>query len=598
MPQITIPLTTYQIKQNRPAYPIGSPGTLALQNTANAAQRVLIRVPIDQIPVGAVVTAANVQFWVAAVKSGATPIRILPINPAWKSSVTWNNRPALGAVITTISVTSPVVDTLYSFPVTAWANSRSRNGLEIDTTLTTAIKLRGSSAAINKPVMVVDYYTPNSQPVGLSPQGGAVSVPTPILSYTGDQDMDHQQIQYSADGTVPGITFDTGSIPATSGRYVPTAGAPVLSSGQVAYWRVMTTGGGGTSPWSPWVSYSYQPIVNPVIVNPPSTTDDGSPAVTWTVADQVSWQAELHEGSNVLSKSVWDVDSTTRDWTPSKGVPVPGGHGLVVVRTTDSISPRVAAENAPVWSYTEKAFDTVHTGTGPVVTNLEVEVDDPIPVITGHRSLGIPDQISLWRDGVSVPIWDADGVPQKWASAVDFFDGGTLDFAIKDYTANPRQPHRWSVLTKVGGITSGIGSEVVATYSTGSVWMVDPRTGKQIEIFGNDDVPVVSQLTEEGSVLHTPVHGDLVVEPVRRRLMRTTRSGGIEGLVLNDDENTLNAWALNDSALKYRLIFGKVNWPIIFGDYSPTDVFYPHPDPECDDTLVLILLNWWERLDD
>lgn len=596
MPQITIPLTTYQIKQNRPAYPIGSPGTLTLQATNNAIQRVLARVPIDQIPVGAVVTSAVVQFWTAAAKAGATPVRIYPITQAWKSSVTWSNRPPLGTIITTTSITAPVQDALYSFSVTAWANSRSRNGLALDTTLTSAISLRGSSAAINKPVMVVDYYTPNSQPVGLSPQGGAVSVPTPILSYMGDEDMDHQQIQYSSDGTVGGITFDTGSIPASSGRYDPAAGAPVLASGASTYWRVMTTGGGGTSPWSPWVSYSYRPIVDPVIVNPPSVTDDGSPTVNWTVADQVSWQAELHDGSAVISRSVWDVDSATRDWTPSKGVPVPGGHGLVILRTTDSITPRVAAEGAPVWSYTEKVFDTVHSGTGPAVTNLAVTLDDPFPVITGTRALGIPDEIALVRDGVFVTIWDADGVPRKWAPAVDFFTG--TDFTIRDYTADLRKPHTWSVLTRIDGTTSVIGPEVTDIFSTGSVWMVNPRTGNRVEILGNNDVPVVAQLTEEGSILHTPVHGDLVVEPVRRRLMRTTRSGSIEGLVVNGHEGRLNGWALNDSALKYRLIFGKVNWPIIFGDYSPTDVFYSHPDPECDDTLVLILLNWWERLDD
>ena len=596
MPQITIPLTTYQIKQNRPAYPVGSPGVLAIQNTTNAVQRVLVRVPIDQIPVGAVVTSAVVKFWTAAAKAGATPIRIFPINEAWKSSVTWSNRPALGAVLTTISVTGPVQDALYSFPVTAWANARNRFGLALDTTLTTAIKLRGSSAAINKPVMVVDFYTPNSTPVGLSPQGGAVSVPQPILSYMGDEDMDHQQIQYSSDGTIAGITFDTGSIPASSGRYVPAGGTPVLAAGASTYWRVMTTGGGGTSAWSPWVSYSYQPIVNPVIVNPPSTTDDGSPTVTWTVADQVSWQAELHEGSSIISKSTWDVNSATRDWSPAKGVPIPGGHGTVVLRTTDSISPRVAAENAPVWSYVEKTFDTVLSGSGPAVTNLDVTFDEPVPVITGTRALGIPDEIALIRDGVAVTLWDDDGVPHQWAPAADFFTG--TDFTLRDYTADLRKPHTWSVLTKIGGATSAIGPSVTETFNTGSVWMVDPRTGDQIEILGNDDVPTVAQLTEEGSVLHTPVHGNLVVEPVRRRLMRTTRSGSIEGLVLNNDENILNSWALNDSALHYRLIFGKVNWPIIFGDYSPTDVFYNHPDPECDDLLVLILLNWWERLDD
>jgi hypothetical protein len=596
MPQIIIPLTTYLIKQNRPAYPIGSPGTLTIQNTSNAVQRVLIRVPIDQIPEGAVVTAANVQFWTAAAKTGAVPIRIFPITAAWKSSVTWSNRPPLGAVITTTSITAPVVDQPYSFSVTAWANTRSRLGLALDTTLTTAIALRGSSAALNKPVMVVDYYTPNSQPVGLSPQGGAVSVPTPILSYTGDEDMDHQQIQYSSDGTVGGITFDTGSIPAPSGRYVPAAGAPVLASGASTYWRVMTTGGGGTSPWSPWVSYSYRPIVQPVIVNPPSVTDDGSPTVTWTVADQVSWQAELHQGSDTIAKSTWDVDSATRDWFPSKGVPVPGGHGKVVLRTTDSIHPRVAAEEAPIWSYVEKEFDTVHTGNGPAVTNLAVTFSDPFPVITGTRVLGTPDEISLWRDGVAVTIWDADGVPRKWAPATDFFIG--TNFSIRDITADLRVEHTWNVLTRIDGVTSVMGPQVKDTFTTASVWMVNPRTGNKIEILGNNDRPVVAQITEEGSILHTPVHGNLVVEPVRRRLMRTTRSGSVEGLVLNGHEGRLNSWALADSGLKYRLIFGKVNWPIIFGDYSPTDVFYAHPDPKCDDTLVLVALNWWERLDD
>jgi len=314
------------------------------------------------------------------------------------------------------------------------------------------------------------------------------------------------------------------------------------------------------------------------------------------VSDQVSWQAELWDGATKLTYSSWDVDSATRDWTPSKGVKVPGGHGKLFLRTTDSIAPRVAAEGAPVWAVSVKEFDTVHTGTGPVITNLAVHLSDPTPTITGTRTLGTPDYISLVRDGVSVTIWDADGVPRKWADAVDFFTG--TNFSIRDHTADLRKPHTWSVLTKVGSTVSGMGPEVKETFSTGSVWIVNPRNGAKVEILGNNDVPVVAQLTEEGSILHTPVHGNLIVEPVRRRLMRTTRSGSIEGLVLNSDEGDLEKWALADSGLHYRLIFGKVNWPIIFGDYSPTDVFYNHPDPECDDTLVLVALNWWERLDD
>lgn len=596
MPQITIPLTTYLIKENRPAYPIGSPGVLTLQETGPSTHRVLIRVPIDQIPVGAVVTAANVKFWTAAAESGATPVRIRPITESWKSSVKWENQPSLGAIITTTSITSPALDTLYSFAVTAWANTRSRNGLALDTTISDTINLRGSSASINKPVMVVDYYTPNDTPVGLSPQGGAVSVPTPILTYTGDKDMDHQQVQYSTDGTVPGITFDSGSLAATSGRYVPSGGEPALAAGEDVWWRVQTSGGGGTSPWSPWVQYSYEPIEEPVIVTPFDETDDGSPTLTWTVSDQVSWQAELQQGSSILSASTWDVDDVNRDWTPSAGVPLPDGNGLMVLRVTDSVTPRVAAEGAPVYAEVTKPFTTALSGSSSDIADLEVNFDEPIPVISGTRAVGIPDEVALMRDGKIVNIWTDDGVPVHWAPGADFFTGTA--FSIPDYTATPRKEHTWSVLTKTDGVTSSIGLEVTGIFSTGSVWMVNPRTGTQIEILGNNEKPVVSQVTEEGSVLHTPVHGNLVVETVRRRLMRTTRSGGIEGLVLNGDEDTLNRWALADSALRYRLIFGKVNWPIIFGDYSPTDVFYTHPDPECDDTLVLILLNWWERLAD
>jgi hypothetical protein len=597
MPQITIPLTTYLIKENRAETPLGSPAVLPLRDTATGTSKVLIRVPIDQIPVDAVVTSATVEFWTEEAKSGVAPVRIFPVNEPWKSSVKWENRPALGSIITTTSITAPVKGALYSFAVTSWVNTRSRHGLALDTTLSTTLKLRGSAAAVNKPVLVVNYYTANSQPVNLSPQGGAVSVPTPILSYTGDRDMDHQQIQYSSDGTVGGITFDTGSIPATTGRYVPAGGAPVLAAGQSTYWRVQTSGGGGVSPWSPWVSYSYEPIVEPTITSPFSETDDGSPTLTWETTDQVSWQAELRQGADVISTSTWDVNSVNRDWTPSAGVPLPDGNGLMVLRVTDSVSPRVAAEGAPVYAEVTKPFTTALGDVNSTITNLDVAFDEPIPVITGTRSVGIPDEIALVRDGKVVSIWDDDGVPRKWAPAADFFTGGT-NFEIRDYTADPRQPHTWSVLTRTNGTASKVGPSVSGVFSTGSVWIVDPRAGTQIEVLGDGGVPVVAQTTEEGAVLHTPVHGNLVVEPVRRRLMRTTRAGGIEGLVLNDDENTLNEWALSDSALRYRLIFGKVNWSIIFGDYSPTDVFYTHPDPECDDTLVLIALNWWERLAD
>jgi hypothetical protein len=136
MPQITIPLTTYLVKENRPAYPVGSPGVVTVQDPSSAQHIILCRVPIDQIPVGAVVTSAIVQFWTAAAKTGSSPIRIRTISEAWKSSVTWAKRPALGTVLTTTTVSAPALGALYAFAVTSWANSRNRNGLALDTTIT------------------------------------------------------------------------------------------------------------------------------------------------------------------------------------------------------------------------------------------------------------------------------------------------------------------------------------------------------------------------------------------------------------------------------------------------------------------------------
>jgi hypothetical protein len=103
----------------------------------------------------------------------------------------------------------------------------------------------------------------------------------------------------------------------------------------------------------------------------------------------------------------------------------------------------------------------------------------------------------------------------------------------------------------------------------------------------------VEQGVAESAALHTPVSGALVVEQVRRRLARTTRFGGISGMVVNDAEGILQGWAERDSGHRYRLIFGKVNWSVIIGDYNPSDVFYSE---ECGDDMLRFEMNWWERL--
>lgn len=606
MPTKTIPLTTYSVRETRAGHKFGSPGVIPLRNNGGGDLWMLARASLEIIPIDAVISSAVVRMWNRRSAAGAITARVYPIDEGWKASVTYNTAPSIGAIIDSDANTDPAVDTLWEFDVTSWTTPRSRFGLMFDVSGTTTLKMRGSSSDENKPVLVVDYTVPAYVPTSQVPQGGAVSVSQPILTYSGDVDMTEQWVEYSTDGTVPGTVYQSGWLPASQGYYDPTAdpgtgtgvtGAiPNPTAGNGIYWRVRTNGPNGASNFTGWVFYSYEPITDPVITAPPATTDDGSPTLQWTVADQSAWTATLYEGSRLVDTHDWEDDPAERDWLPGSGVRVPDGAGRFVLRHRDLVSPRVAAVGAPVYSEVEVEFDTVLSGAGATVDNLDLTFNEPTPVLSGTRSLGIPDEISLFRDGVQVPIWNADGDPVGWAPGADFFTGN--DFEIPDYTADLRQPHTWNVRTRAGGVESAAGPTVTATLVTQSVWMVDPRTGDSIEITGYNSRPVVDQITEEGSVVHTPVHGNLVVEPVRRRLVRTTRAGSVTGVVINEDEDILLGWVEADSGLKYRLIFGKVNWPVIIGDYSPSDVFYNHPDPECDDLMVQVLFNWWQRLTD
>lgn len=606
MPTKTIPLTTYSVRETRAGHKFGSPAVIPLRNNGGGDLWMLARAPLDIIPVDAVITSAVVRMWNKKSAAGSITARVYPITEGWKASVTYNTAPSIGSVIDTDGASSPTPDTLWEFDVTSWTTPRSRFGLLFDVSGTTVLKMRGSSSEDNKPVLVVDYTVPSDVPTNLVPQGGAVSVSRPPLTYSGDPDMTEQWVEYSTAGSTGSTVYKSGWLPASQGYYDPltdpgtgtghTGSIPNPTAGNGIYWRVKTNGPNGESNFTGWVFYSYEPITDPVITAPPSTTDDGSPTLQWTVADQSSWTATLYEGATVKDVHDWEDDAAERDWTPGNGVTVPDGVGRFVLRHRDTVSPRVAAVGAPIYSEVSVEFTTELTGAGATIDSLTLDFQEPIPVLSGIRSLGIPDEVSLFRDGVQVPIWNADGDPVGWAPGADFFTGTA--FEIPDYTADLRKTHTWSVRTRASGVESAEGPTVTNTLVTQSVWMVDPRTGDSIEITGYNAKPQVDQITEEGSVIHTPVHGDLVVEPVRRRLVRTTRAGSVSGVVVNEDEDTLNEWVEADSNLRYRLIFGKVNWSVIIGDYSPSDVFYNHPDPECDDLLVQVLFNWWQRLTD
>lgn len=595
MTQVTIPVTTYSIKQKKPNNAFGSPGQLPVTAIANGAGRVVVRVSLDKVPTDGVISSAKFRVYAQRATGAARALDLYPNTGAWTSSVTWAKRPALGTKIATVSANGGV-NTMWEFDVTNWAITRSRNGLTITTTVSNAtIWLKGSAFADFRPVIVVDYVVQPDTPSNLTPNGGAVSVTKPILTYSGDDEMTKQRIQFSNDGSI--TSYDTGWLDATSGLLDPAvvAGTPAIAAGQVIYWRATTDGPSGQSAPSPWASYTYQPLPVITILNPPALTDDGTPTLQWSVAPagaQVSWAASFHGDNGNTDHSNWQTDDDT-DWTTSKGVRVPGGVGTYTLNIHDAFV-RVAAANAPTYAIATQQFTTELSNTGAAVDSLFPTFVDPLVHLTGVRAAGIPDYVGLFRDDVQVPIWDPeDGTPYMWAPAINFFNG--VNFNIIDYTCDLRHAHKWQIRTKVGAVTDGGGPQPVDQFHTNGIWLVDPRNALSVQIFGYNQEPVIEQNTDEGSIIHTPVHGDLIVEQVRRRLMRTTRYGSINGLLMGDDEDILNAWINGDSGQKFRLIFGKTNWSVIIGDYNPADMFYPDNWGE---DRILCAFNWWQRLRD
>jgi len=399
MPTVNIPLTTYSIRQTNPNHKYGSPAENPLRAGGAGDLRMLARVPIDRIPEDATITSAVLQIATSEAATGTFTMRVHPNTESWKSSVNWDKKPARGASITTQAKTNPAKNIVYQLDVTAWAVTRSKLGLSLDISETAILKVRGSSAEVNKPYLLVTYTLVPDAPSNLTPDGGTVSDADPILAYEGDEDITQQNIQFSSAGTVGTITYDSGWLTTSDTRYDPATdpGAnPVLTAGQTIYWRVKTNGPNGNSPWSGWAVYTFRALVLPVITNPPSTTDDGSPTLQWTIAQQTSWKAEFWNDSKLLDSVAWDEDSVTRTWTPNRSIKVPGGHGKFVLFVRDQYVPRVAADAAPVVSVVEKEFDTVLSGAGSAINTIAANINnEAYAVITARVLSASPTRLPL-----------------------------------------------------------------------------------------------------------------------------------------------------------------------------------------------------------
>lgn len=594
MPTMNLPVSTYATRAAYPNTRLGSPAYPVI----NSASWMLSRVTFDALPIEATILKATLRFRLAKNYSGTFGFRATNITKDWTSSVTWNTRPTYSSDYWQTNKTNPRRLSIVDVDVTAWAVTRSRYGLILNTTsgASSYLQVCGSASAW-KPILIVDYTTDPKQPTNLVPNGGVVSVPKPPLTYVGDPFMIEQRVEMSLDGGAT-VTYDSGWVPATVGYFEQPAETPTpaVDTDEVS-WRVTVRSDLGTSVPSGWAAYTYHPLPVVTITNPPATSPDGSPTLTWTAPDESEWNAVLYDGvtgAKVDSSGGWHTDPDAVAWTPSKGVPVPDGSGRFELQIRDALR-RVVAVGAPTATAVEQEFTTTLEGVGNGVDTLVGVWDEPVMRLSGTRAAGVPDEVTLVRDGVVVTIWSPDGEPGLRLPGSYFFTG--TDFEIVDYTADPRHEHTWQLLTWTDGVPSAVNPSVTQSIMVNSVWLVNPQTDDKAEIVAIEGVPAIEQETTEATILHTPLNANVegMVEPIRRRLTRSTRAGTITGAVLNENEDMLEEWSLDGSNVRYRLVFGKVNWPVIIGDYSPADEVWLDA---CGPERTAITLGWWQRLSD
>ena len=596
---LDIPVTLYSVRGAKPTTKYGAPSSVPLRNAGTTATRNhgFAAFNFDKLPAGAIVTKTEFMVYTNRAHTGTRALLVRGVTSAWTSSIYYSRMPTVGAVIQTLSAVAPPASFLYAFDITAWSLTRPRNGLRLETSATTDTWVYGSAAATMRPFVRVTYFIPPKNPAGQAPNGGWVSVAKPILAYVGDPDMTAQNIEFSNNGGST-ILWASGFHQAFTGRFNPAdfPTSPAVAANAEILWRVTTDGPTGQSAPSAWARYGYKPLpAAPTFSNPPAVSPDGSPPLVWASTGQAAYLAELYQGSTLLASSGQVPDPAERTWTPAKGVTLPGGVGRFDLTITDNVAGRIAAEGAPTAVKASLVFTATITGAGNPIDTLNIQYEEPVITFTGTRDEGIPDEVGLFRDGVQVPMWNAQGEGyQGWAPGTEFFTG--TSFKMWDYTTPLHGNHTWNVRVRVNGVTSSAGPTIARKFVTKTIWLVKPGTLEKVEIVGHNGVPAIDMATVENSIVHTPINQGVRTEPVRRRLTRTTKSGSIEGSAHGGYEDTLEKWTDEDSGTKYRLIFGKVNWPVILGDYNPIELSaYP---PGCGPDRVLVSMNWWQRLSD
>lgn len=581
--------TLVSVQSAKPAYAYGQLASVPLKSGEKAGV-LRAAIPAD-IPDNAIVTTAELVFHTRESWAGSVVFSAQRQSEGFTvSKVTWNNRPdVLTGTSKATTVASPsfgqefridVADHVQAFV----AGTATNRGWRIYTDAGTARSIYGSSAGKYKPHLSMEYVVPDDAPTGLVPDGAAVSIAKPTLSFVVDDETVSIQVQVDAAADAVSPDWDSGEVGASAGLLdlartdLPGGIFPGLTLGATTYWRARAKGPLGWSLWSEWATMPRIAKPTATITAPASTTGDKTPPIAWTATGQVTWHARLLAADG---KVLDDSDRTTSadtEWTPTKGLKRVGDVGRAHVRVWDNVN-RVATPGDPIWSEAFLDFTLVAIGVAPGADSLTVAQDGPSPVVRLSWVGPTPDLWRITRDG----------------EFLDAVDGSVTTYL--DYAARPGVQHVYQALvaTDTGEVSPNGPIATIRPFPAGA-WLMDPETGERVLILDED----VQTTMAERAVVHTPL-GD--GPPIRRRSGTPPPSGTVSGFLLSslagDDylPDAMAATALgfkaSDQGRVYRLAWGTWNIPVTIGDMNVA------PAPADDGQPGFsIAFSWWQTDDE
>jgi hypothetical protein len=220
------------------------------------------------------VTAANVQLDRSAGLANVAMTVHECSNVAWsETGITWDNKPAQGAAVTTVTLTA--ANGLYTFDVGAYVAARKAAGATAVTMVLigaeqggTAQQVFSSKEGASKPVLQLTYQSGTvvvpAAPVPAAPANGAANVAiNPTLTWNAVSGATTYRVQVSTLNTFATTIVDD----ATPTQ--PTKAVSGLGSSTTYYWRVNAKNAAGTSAWSDvWSFITTTSTTTTITINP------------------------------------------------------------------------------------------------------------------------------------------------------------------------------------------------------------------------------------------------------------------------------------------------------------------------------------------